>query len=124
MIYVTVADVDDLLGPGWAGQFAPDRAVLMANAWLSTRIVRPLPTAIPPEVAQAGAEIAREAAQGNLYQSTGRQVLSTEVSAQTGTSTKKTYAAGSLAMSSGEHLATALIRPWTSWTGPVFFERA
>lgn len=108
--YVTVAEVDTLLGAGWAGTGDSARAVLMANAWLSAK---PLPafSPIPAEVVQAGAEIAREAAAGKLYASREAGLLSKSVEAD-GVSSSKTYASGARVVSEGEQLAIALLAPW------------
>lgn len=108
--YVTVAEVDTLLGAGWAGTGDPARAVLMANAWLSAR---PLPvfSPAPAEVVQAGAEVAREAAAGRLYADRESGLLSKSVDAS-GVLSSKTYAAGSRSVSAGEQLALALLAPW------------
>lgn len=80
MDYITVAQVDALLGAGWAGTGDPARAVLMANTWLSAK---PLPAfdEVPAAVVQAGAEIAREAASGALYGASETGVLSKSVEA-------------------------------------------
>jgi hypothetical protein len=122
--YITVADVDALLGAGWQGQGDASRAVRMANAWLRERIKVVLPTTIPSEVIEAGAEIAREAAAGKLYAATGREVTSTDVSAAPGTYAKATYASGSVARSAGETYALALIAPWTRRSSTIFLERS
>lgn len=122
--YITVVDVDALLGAGWQGQGDASRAVRMANAWLRERIKVVLPTTIPSEVIEAGAEIAREAAAGKLYAATGREVTSTDVSAAPGTYAKATYASGSVARSAGETYALALIAPWTRRSSTIFLERS
>ena len=64
--YITIAQVDSLLGSAWTTEDKKARAVLMANVWLSAK---PLPafSEVPAAVVQAGAEIAREAAAGALY---------------------------------------------------------
>ncbi len=112
MDYITVADVDAILGAGWAGEGNPARAVMMANAWLTQRIMRDVGDPIPAPVKQAGAEIAKDAAAGRLFQASGREVTSTDVSAAPGTHAKKTFAAGSVALTAGESFALALIFPW------------
>jgi hypothetical protein len=111
MDYITVAQVDALLGAGWAGTGDPARAVLMANAWLSAK---PLPSfdEVPAAVVQAGAEIAREAAAGALYGASGREVLSESVSVDGAVSKSTAYAAGSRAITAGEAFAMALLRPY------------
>ena len=124
MDYITTTDVDTLLGPDWAGAFEPARAVLMANAWLGQRIRAEVETPVPAAILQAGAEIAREAAAGKLYQAAGREVSSTTVSAGGGVSVSKDFAPGSTALTAGESLATALIVPWTRRTGSIRLLRA
>lgn len=124
MDYITTTDVDTLLGPDWAGAFEPARAVLMANAWLGQRIRAEVAAPMPSAILQAGAEIAREAAAGKLYQAAGREVASTTVSAGGGVSVAKDFTPGSAALTAGESLATALIAPWTRRTGSIRLLRA
>ena len=67
--YITVADVDAILGSTWAPDDKKARAALQANAYLtSLNLVGVDMDAIPEEVMQAGAELASVAAQGKLYQ--------------------------------------------------------
>nr|WP_091013267.1 hypothetical protein [Azotobacter beijerinckii] len=112
MDYITTAQVDALLGAGWAGTGDPARAVLMANAWLSAK---PLPEfdEVPAAVVQAGAEIAREAAAGKLYAAAEVGVLAKSVEAK-GVSSSKTYAAGARTVTAGEAFAMALLAPYLS----------
>lgn len=124
MDYITTTDVDALLGPGWAGAFDPARAVLMANAWLGERIKGEVPDPVPAAIVQAGAEVAREAAAGKLYQAAGREVTSQSVSAGDGVSVSKTFAAGSAARTAGEAVALALIAPWRRRGGVFTLHRA
>ena len=121
--FITVADVDTLLGPGWAGTGDPILAVSMANAWLTAKIKRVVPDPVPAEIKTAGAQVAKEAAAGNLYKATQKEVLSKTVSAQSGTSTSKTYAAGSKDLSAGENFALALLVPWTKRSGVMMLKR-
>jgi len=62
--FVAVADVDALLGPDWAGTGDEVLAVTMANAWLTAKITRPVPSPTPNEVKLAGAQVAKLAAAG------------------------------------------------------------
>ena len=124
MDYITTTDVDTLLGPDWAGAFEPGRAVLMANAWLSQRIRAEVEAPVPAAILQAGAEIAREAAAGKLYQAAGREVTSTTVSAGGGVSVAKDFTPGSVALTAGEALAVALIVPWTRRPSTIRLLRA
>lgn len=121
--YITVADVDTLLGPGWAGTGDPVLAVTMANAWLTAKINRPVADPTPDAVKLAGAQVAKEAAADNLYKSTQKEVLSKTVSATSGTSVSKTYASGSTDLSSGENFALALLAPWTKRSGVMMLKR-
>lgn len=56
--YITVADVDALLGATWTTEEKKPRAVLMANTWL-TNLHLPEFDPVPEDVIQAGAEVAR-----------------------------------------------------------------
>src|SRR5690554_4350247 len=96
--FITVADVDALLGPGWAGSGDEALAVTMANAWLTAKITRPVPDPVPSEIKLAGAQVAKEAAAGKLYKATQKEVQSKTVSAQAGTSVSTTFVAGSTAL--------------------------
>ena len=112
MDYITTAQVDALLGAGWAGTGDPARAVLMANTWLSAK---PLPAfdEVPAAVVQAGAEIAREAAAGKLYTTSETGVLSKSVEAG-GVSSSKTFSATARTVTAGESFAMALLAPYLS----------
>jgi hypothetical protein len=113
MSYVTAAIVDSLLGAGWALASHKPRAVIMANAWLAERIRRDVDTPTPAAILQAGAEVARDAGAGLLYKAEAREVSATTVSAGGGVSVAKSFTPGSKAMTAGETLAIALIKPWT-----------
>lgn len=129
--YITAAEVDTLLGAGWdadpAEGMTRDRAVMMANTWLTAQLggrygVPPVPDAIK----QAGAEVAREAIHGNLYAAQAREVTEMEASATTGTHVKRKYAEGSVALAPGLVFALALLAPFlppASSVGRVLIER-
>ena len=121
--YITVADVDAQLGPDWAGTGDPVLAVAIANAWLTAKIKRAVPDPVPAEIKTAGAQVAKEAAAGNLYKSTQKEVLSKTVSAQSGTSVSKTYASGSTDLSAGENFALGLLDPWIKRSGVMMLKR-
>lgn len=105
--YISIEQVDELLGAGWAPQDQKSRSVLMANTWL-TNLRLPEFDPVPADVVQAGAEVAKEAAAGNLYQAKETGVLSKSVVAD-GVSTSKTYSESSRAFSAGESFALALL---------------
>ncbi|EKT4454436.1 MULTISPECIES: hypothetical protein [Pseudomonas] len=114
-IYVTVEQVDALLGPTWAPDDQKARAVLMANTWL-TNLGLPEFDPVPNDVIQAGAEIAREAAAGNIYGSKETGVLSKSVNAD-GVSSSKTYSESSRTISAGESFALALLAHYLNSSG-------
>ncbi|MBF8720496.1 hypothetical protein [Pseudomonas guariconensis] len=122
--FITVADVDEKLGQGWAGAGDAVLAVNMANAWLTAKIKRAVPIPVPDAIVTAGAQVAKLAAEGKLYKDTQREVQSKTVSAQAGTSTSKTYVAGSVDRSAGENFALDLIAPWTRRAGTVMLKRS
>ncbi|MBF8729775.1 hypothetical protein IRZ59_04900 [Pseudomonas guariconensis] len=113
--YITVEQVDALLGPTWAPDDQKARAVLMANTWL-TNLGLPEFDPVPDDVIQAGAEIAREAAAGNIYGSKETGVLSKSVNAD-GVSSSKTYSESSRAISAGEAFALALLVHYLNGSG-------
>lgn len=121
--FITVADVDASLGPGWAGTGDPVLAVIMANAWLTAKIKRVVPDPVPSEIKTAGAQVAKEAAAGKLYTASQKEVLSKTVSAQSGTSVSKTFAAGSREMSAGENFALELLVPWIKRSSVFMLKR-
>jgi len=121
--FVTEADVVQQLGSDWAGDGDAVLAVAMANAWLTAKIKRAVPEVVPDAIKSAGAQVAKLAAAGKLYKDTQREVQSKTVSAQAGTSTSKTYVAGSVDRSTGENFALDLIAPWTRRAGTVMLKR-
>ncbi|MFJ2549506.1 hypothetical protein ACIOVF_24010 [Pseudomonas sp. NPDC087612] len=106
-IYITVEQVDALLGPTWAPHDQKARAVLMTNTWL-TNLGLPEFDPVPDDVVQAGAEVAREAAAGNIFAAKETGVLSKSVDAD-GVSSSKTYSATARKISAGESFALALL---------------
>ncbi|WP_110947391.1 hypothetical protein [Pseudomonas bohemica] len=121
--FITVADVNAQLGPDWAGTGDAVLAVAMANAWLTAKINRTVADPTPDAIKLAGAQVAKEAAAGNLYKATQKEVLSKTVSAQSGTSVSKTYAEGSTDLSAGENFALALLAPWVKRSGTIMLKR-
>ena len=115
IIYITVEQVDALLGAGWAPTDQKARAVLMANTWL-TNLSLPEFDPIPEDVVQAGAEIAKEAAAGKIYGSKETGVLSKSVNAD-GVSSSKTYSESSRTISAGESFALALLAHYLNSSG-------
>ncbi|WDG52492.1 hypothetical protein [Pseudomonas chlororaphis] len=113
--YISIEQVNALLGSTWAPDDKKPRAVLMANTWL-TNLGLPVFDPVPDDVVQAGAEVAREAAAGNLYGAKETGVLSKSVDAD-GVSSSKTYAESSRTISAGESFALALLAHYLNSSG-------
>lgn len=65
MPYVTVTQVDEILGSDWAEEAAKPLAVLQANDWLTAKGI---PVDVDDErITRAGAYLAKMAAAGTLY---------------------------------------------------------
>ena len=105
--YISVAQVDALLGPTWTTEEKKPRAVLMANTWL-TNLGLPAFDPIPDDVIQAGAEVATEAAAGRIYGSKETGVTAKSVTAD-GVSSSKSFSESSRTVSAGESFALALL---------------
>jgi hypothetical protein len=105
--YISVAQVDALLGANWTTEDKKPRAVLMANTWL-TNLGLPVFDPVPDDVVQAGAEIAMEAAAGRIYGSKETGITEKSVSAD-GVSSSKSFSESSRSISAGESFALALL---------------
>lgn len=117
--YITVADVDAILGTNWAPDDKKARAVLQANAYLtSLNLVGVDMTAIPDEVKQAGAELAVVASQGKLYQQQTEGSLEAKTVKAGSVSTSRTFASidssKSTSLPDGVQFALGLLQPWRS----------
>lgn len=115
--YITVADVDAILGSTWAPDDKKARAVLQANAYLtSLNLVGVDMSAIPDEVKQAGAELAKTAADGKLYQQKTEGSLESKTVKAGSVSTSKTFASidtsGLIAQPGDVQFALALLSSW------------
>ena len=115
--YITVADVDAILGASWAPDDKKARAVLQANAYLtSLNLVGIDMDAIPEEVKQAGAELAVVASEGKLYQQHTEGSLEAKTVKAGSVTTSKTFASmdtsKSTALPDGVQFALGLLAPW------------
>lgn len=113
--YITVDEVDSLLGIAWTTPDKKDRAVLIANVWMTNRSLPDIDP-MPEEWKQAAAEIAREAAGGRIYGSRETGVASKSVKAGD-VSSSKAYREGSQSYTAGESLAMALLAQWLQASG-------
>lgn len=115
--YITVADVDAMLGASWAPDDNKARAVLQANAYLtSLNLVGVDMDAIPEQVKQAGAELAVVASEGKLYQQHTEGSLEAKTVKAGSVTTSKTFASidtsKSTALPDGVQFALGLLAPW------------
>lgn len=96
VIYITVADVDLVLGSNWAPDADKAKAVLMANAWMNALNLQGIdPENIPENVVIAGSYIASVAAAGNLYvQKTSSGILASESVEAKGVKSSESYFTG------------------------------
>ncbi|OIX96220.1 protein singed [Serratia fonticola] len=122
--FITVADVDELLGPDWTDASKKELSVLMANAWMTNLNLRICADEIPENVKLAGAYAALAAANGGLYQqkSDSGVVTSKSVDAD-GVSVSKSFAelatnSASL-LDSNLQLALAMLRPYGASTSQI-----
>ena len=117
--YITVADVDATLGPAWVTEDKKSRAVMQANAYLTSLNLAGVDMdAIPEEVKQAGAELAKVAAEGKLYQQKTEGSLEPKTVKAGPVTTSKTFASLDsskiIAQPGDVQFALALLTPWRS----------
>lgn len=117
--YITVADVDAILGPDWTTEGKKARSVMQANAYLtSLNLVGVDMDAVPDEVKQAGAELAKVASEGKLYQQKTEGSLEAKTVKAGSVTTSKTFASLDsskiIAQPGDVQFALALLSPWRS----------
>lgn len=117
--YITVADVDAALGADWTTEDKKARAVLQANAYMTSLSLAGVDMeSIPEEVKQAGIEMAKVAADGKLYQQQTEGTLEAKTVKAGPLTTSKTFASidttKSTALPDGLQFALALLAPWRS----------
>lgn len=89
MIFVTIEDVDTILGVDWTTQDKKAMAVNQANIWLSAKkFCKGIEPEIDESIKQAGAYLSQLSANGKLY-----------VTQADGTVTEKTVKAGEVSVS-------------------------
>lgn len=94
MIFVTIEEVDTILGVDWTTQDKKAMAVNQANVWLSAKKFCKGLEPIADDLKQAGAYVAQLSSQGKLYETqTDGTVTEKSVKADTVSVTKK-YASG------------------------------
>ncbi|WP_409292287.1 MULTISPECIES: protein singed [Pseudomonas] len=117
--YITVADVDGILGAGWAAGDLKQEAVFEANAYLTAlNLVGIDMDDIPNDVKEAGARLAKCASQGKLYQQQTEGSLEAKTVKAGSVSTSKTFGSidktRTIAQPACVQLALALLTPWRS----------
>ncbi|NQD57469.1 protein singed [Pseudomonas alloputida] len=117
--YITVADVDTILGAGWAAAELKEEAVFEANAYLtSLNLVGIDMEDIPDDVKQAGARLAKCASQGKLYQQQTEGSLEAKTVKAGSVTTSKTFGSIDKTTTAAQptcvQLALALLTPWRS----------
>lgn len=114
MIFITIEEADTILGDSWATQDKKAMAVNQANVWLGTKKFCKSLDPMPDAIKQAGAYLAQLSAQGLLYVSQKEGAVTEKtVSAQSGTSVSKKYAAGEEKGKSAEMLfIDDLLKPY------------
>ena len=95
MIFVTIEDVDTILGATWAAQDKKALSVQDANDWLNSMKLCKGLDPIADSIKRAGAYLSRLSSQDLLYATQNDGVVTEKtVSAQQGTSVSKKYAVG------------------------------
>ena len=95
MIFVTIEEVDTILGATWAAQDKKAASIQDANDWLNgMKLCKGLDPIADP-IKRAGAYLSRLSSQDLLYTTQNDGVVTEKtVSAQQGTSVSKKYAVG------------------------------
>lgn len=121
--FITVEDVDSVLGSSWTDESKKAKSVLMANTWMNGLSLK-MPcdkatheTIIPADVKQAGAYAALAASNGGLYQQkTDSGVLLSKTVDADDISVSKTFAelaTNSTALLDPDlQLALAMLKPY------------
>lgn len=95
MIFVTIEEVDTILGATWAAQDKKAAAIQDANDWLNGMKLCKGLDPIADSIKRAGAYLSRLSSQDLLYATQNDGVVTEKtVSAQQGTSVSKKYAVG------------------------------
>ena len=109
MAYITVEQVDSLLGSEWADASAKPLAVQQANDWLTAKGI---PVDVDDErITRAGAYLSKMAAAGTLYADTRGDVKRKRVKADS-VESETEYADGSRVVLGDMAYVTDLLKPW------------
>lgn len=126
--FITVNEVNALLGDEWTDSSKKAKSVLMANVWLTGLNLRGCDGDIPDDVKQAGAYAAQAAANGGLYQQKTNSGVTTSESVEAdGVSVSETYAElatnSTSLFDSDLQLAMAMLKPYGYSSSQVRIQR-
>lgn len=83
MNYITIEDVDNLLGVDWTTQDKKAISVVQANTWLNARKICLPDDTVPDAILLAGANLAKLSSENKLYQNIDGVVKREKVKADT-----------------------------------------
>lgn len=126
--FITISQVDTLLGSGWADDSKKSRSVLAANAWMNGLNLHIKGDGVPDNVVLAGAYAAQAAANGGLFQQkTDSGVLTSRSVEVDGAKVSKAYSSlstnSSALLDSDLQLALALLRPYGASSSQIRVNR-
>lgn len=126
--FITITQVDILLGSGWTEDNKKSRSILAANAWMNGLNLHIKGDGVPDNVVLAGAYAAQAAANGGLFQKkTDSGVLTSRSVEVDGAKVSKSYSALSTSntalLDSDLQLALALLRPYGASTSQIRVNR-
>ena len=112
MNYITIEDVDKLLGADWTAQDKKAMSVVQANAWLNARKICLHNDIVPDAILLAGANLAKLSSENKLYQTLDGVVKREKVKADT-VEVETEYKDGSESIVSGDiQFINDLIAPY------------
>lgn len=111
--YVSASDVDERIGADWRNGVDAERAIMLANLWLSNRGVV-FADPISDAVKQAGVELVKLASSNKLYTDIQTGVLSETVQADS-VSMSQSFSSAAKAISAEMQIIEALIKPYLSF---------
>ncbi len=110
--YITVTEVDDLLGVTWAEPDNKPSAVNQANIWLTSRLRTNISEPYPDVVIYAGALLAKQAATGQLYADAAKGIQREMVRVEGAIVEDITYQDGAVAVSGVMLQIADLLKPY------------
>ena len=107
MTFITIADAETILGANFAPDGDKARLVLLANTWMKNEIGF-VPDPVTDNLKLAACEIIKGILAGEIYSGKEQELKRKKVKADT-VESEKEYQDGSVAISSFEQIALALI---------------